>query len=262
MKKYIFFFLLAVPLFTDYAHGLDLKGPQPLPPYGVFSTFSADSLKQGKAGMALGFEKSERPGFYRYTGQFGYGILDSLELDVSIPYYDGGNDYPINGFEDTSLALRYRFFDEGKYGPSVAVVATGSLPTGKDEISTEGSIGGGLAVSKKVGPFYGHANLFYSKPFTERFKDDLTFAAGIDFSASHSFRILGELYGKKSYSGRLDRLEARFGYRLFTSDDILTTIGVGFDLKNRSPVYRILLSLTYLFNVEKQKIKKVYDVVD
>ncbi|GAB4412074.1 MAG: hypothetical protein OHK0032_08090 [Thermodesulfovibrionales bacterium] len=258
MKRYLFFLFLTNLVFIRYAHGFDFKGIQPLAPYGVFSTFSAESLKKGDAGIALGFEKSRQPDFYRFTNQFAYGITDKVELDITIPYVTNWQN-SVDGFEDISVGLKHRFFDEGKYGPSIAYLLSASLSSGKDEFSTEGSFGGGIIVSKRVGPVRGHVNIFYFMPGTARLKDDITFAAGLDFSAAHNFKILGELYGKKSYSGKLDRLEARFGYRIITTENLLTTIGAGFDLKKRSPEYRIMLSLTYLLPSERKKIKRVYE---
>jgi hypothetical protein len=258
MKKYLFSLFLAFFALTGYAHGFDFKGLQPLAPYGVFSTFSAESLSKGKAGVAVGFEKSESPDFYRITNQFGYGLTNNMELDITIPYvisWEGSTD----GLEDMSIGIKHRFFEEGKYGPSIAYLITASLNTGKSDFSTEGSIGGGIIVSKRVGPVKGHLNLFYVSPGSGKFKDEITFAAGLDFSASHTFTILSELYMKKSYSGGVERLETRFGYRLRTSENLFTTLGVGLDFKNRSPEYRLLLSLTYLFPSEEKKIKRIYE---
>jgi hypothetical protein len=258
MKKYLGFLLLASIAFSGHADAFDLKGLQPLAPYGIFSTFSAESLKEGKSGVAIGFERSREPDFYRLTAQFGHGFSDSLELDITIPYITGWQDNT-DGFEDIAIGLKHRFFEEGKYGPSVAYLVTASLRSGSEDFSTRGSIGGGLIVSKRVGPVKGHLNLFYSRPGSSKFKDDVTFAAGLDFSASHNFTLLSELYMKKSYSGRVDRLEARFGYRILTAENLHTTVGVGYDFKNRSPEYRLLLSLTYLFPSDEKKIKKIIE---
>ncbi|HXX57536.1 MAG TPA: hypothetical protein VEI96_06010, partial [Thermodesulfovibrionales bacterium] len=87
--------------------------------------------------------------------------------------------------------------------------------------------------------------------------DDITFATGFDFAAARSVKILGELYAKKSYSGSLDRLELRFGTRILTTENIFTTLGAGYDLKNRSPEYRILFSVSYLFPLKKKEIEKI-----
>jgi len=261
MKKhplFLFLFLfLALAARAGYASSLDLKGLQPLAPYGVFSTFSAESLKQGRFGIALGFERSGKPDFYRFTNQFAYGITDTIELDVTLPY-TLRNDFA-DGFEDLSLGIKHRFIDEGKYGPSIAYIVSASLNSGKAEFSTGGSIGGGIIVTKRVGPVTGHVNLLYFRPGSNKFNDDITLAAGLDFSAANNFKVLAELYMKKSYSGKVDRLEPRFGYRILTMENLFTTIGAGFDLKNRKPEYRLLLSFTYLFPSERKKIKKIYE---
>jgi len=258
MKRYLLLSFLALFVFTASAHALDLEGVQPLAPYSVFSTFSAESLPKGKFDISLGFEKCRHPDFYRYTAQLGYGITDSTEIGITIPLHN--EPHNTASFEDIGIALKHRFVDEGKYGPSVAFILTGTVPIGSDEFSTDGSIGAGLAATKKVGPFLGHLNVFYSKALTSRFSDEVIFAGGIDFSASHAFKILGELYGEKSYSGNLDRLEARAGVRLITLENLFTTLGIGYDLKNRTPEYRFMLSLSYLFPSEKKKIKDIYEM--
>lgn len=254
MKKYLFFLAFSNLIFTVCAYGFDFQGIQPLAPYGVFSTFSAESLKKGKSALALGVGKSWEPMYYRFTSQYGYGLTDAIELDVTVPY-DLKVQNSVDGFEDISIAFKHRFFDEGKYGPSIAYIVFGSLPTGRDELSTEGSVGAGIIVSKKVGPVYGHANLFYTRPGSSRFNDEITFAAGIDFSAAYNFKILGELYGKKTVSGDVDMLEVRFGYRIMTAERVFTTIGAGYDVKN--PQYRLFLSLTYQFPGEKKQIQRI-----
>jgi hypothetical protein len=258
VKRYLFLFSLANLLLIQCAYGFDVEGIRPLAPFGVFSTFSAESLGQGRAGIALGFEKSKHPDYYRFTNQFAYGITDRIELDITIPYVFNWQQ-TTDGFEDIAFGVKHRFFDEGKYGPSIAYILSASVHSGREEFSTEGSIGGGLIVSKRVGPVTGHANILYFKPGSGKFNDDIIFSTGLDFSASHNFKILGELYGTKSYAGKVDRLELRFGYRILTTEHLFTTIGAGFDVKNRSPEYRLMLSLTYLLPGEEKNIKKIFE---
>lgn len=258
MKKSFYLFFLVNIVLIGYAYGFDMKGIQPIMPYGVFSTFSAESLKKNDMGFGLGLERSRQPDFYRLTAQLAYGINNNMEVGLTLPYITKWHD-SIDGVEDISVGFKHRFFDEDRYGPSIAYLLSVSMPSGREEFSTEGSMGGGIIISKRVGPVNGHANIFYSRPFTERFNDDITFSAGLDFSAANNFKILGELYGKKSYSGKLDRLELRLGYRIHTTDSLFTTIGAGFDLKNRSPEYRLILSLTYILSSEEKKIRKIYE---
>lgn len=260
MKKYIFLlFFFSCFLSIRYAYGFDIKGLQPVAPYGVFSTFSADSLKKGSHAFGAGIEKSVEPDFFRYLFQYAHGINDRIEFIATIPYVDGWNNLK-SGFEDIALGVKHRFVDEIKYTPSVAYMVNASIPSGKEVFSTDGRAGAGLIVSKRVGPVSGHANIFYEKAGSSKLGDEVSFAAGFDFSAAHDFKVLGEIYGRKShYSGSLDVLEGRFGYRFMTTGYLYTSIGVGVDLKKRSPEYRITLSITGILPVEKKTIKKVYE---
>lgn len=253
-----FLFCFLIFPFLEKSYAIDLKGLQPLPPYSIFSTFTAEGLKKGKAGLAFGIEVSRQPDYYRITNNFGYGITDDLELDITIPFVSGWDD-EVDGFEDLSTGLKYRILNEGRYGPSIAVLVATSLNTGKEQFSTNGSVSGGLIVSKRIGPFSGHINALYSRPLSSRFDDEITLATGIEFAASHNFKLLSELYSKKSYSGRFDHVELRLGYRIMTLENLFTTIGMGFDLKNRSPEYRLLLSISYIFPRDKKTIKQIYE---
>jgi len=260
MKKYIPLLLFfSCFLFIRDAYGFDIKGLQPVAPYGVFSTFSADSLKKGNYAFGAGVEKSAEPDFFRYLFQYAHGINDRIEFIATVPYVDRWNNVK-SGFEDIALGVKHRFIDETKYTPSAAYMVNASIPSGKEMFSTDGRAGAGLIVSKRVGPVSGHANIFYEKAGSSKLEDEVSFAAGFDFSAAHDFKVLAEIYGRKShYSGSLDDLEGRFGYRFMTTDYLYTTVGVGVDLKNRSPEYRLMLSITAILPVEKKTIKKVYE---
>jgi len=262
MKKILLFLFLANFVFIRHAYSLeknyDVLSVQPVAPYGIFSTFSAESLKKGKAAIALGAGMAVDSDYYRFTGQIGYGITDRLELDVTVPYVLAWQE-SIDGFQDIPLSLKYRFLDEGKYLPSLALLVGGSLHTGRSEFSTAGSIGGGIIISKRIGPMTGHANLLYFRPGSGPLTEEITFAAGLDFAAANNFKILTELYGQKSYSGSWNRLELRLGYRFLTAENLYTTVGAGTDFKNRNPEYRLFLSFSYLFPHERKEIKKIYE---
>ena len=68
------------------------------------------------------------------------------------------------------------------------------------------------------------------------------------------------IFVKKSlYSGKYDRVEPRFGYRIKTTDYIYTTLGIGRDLKKGSPAYRIMLSVSFTSPHEKKEVKKIFE---
>jgi hypothetical protein len=258
MKK-CFIFLMIFLLFSfRNSYSLDVKGLQPLDPYGVFTTFSAESLPKGKVAVSAGAEVSIDPDYYRALLKTAFGLTDTVELIMTIPY-DFGSDIK-DGFEDVAIGFKHRFFEEGKYGPSLAYILNASVPTGAGLLTTDGRYGIGLVLSKKVGPVNGHLNLFYEEPGRRSLDEELSFLAGLDFAAAHNFKFLGELYCRKSHeSDKIDLAEVRMGYRIRTADMLYTTFGVGFDLKNRNPESRVMFSVTLLSPKDKKKIRKIYE---
>ena len=258
MRKYFLFLMLILLFLCVDSYAFETTGLQPIGPYGVFSTFSAESLPKGKAAFSTGAEILIDPDIYRFVLKTAYGITDNFELNMTVPYTLGADS--VDGFEDIALGFKHRFFDEGKYGPSLAYVLNASIPSGRDELSTDGRFGIGLIISKRVGPVNGHLNLFYEKPGKGSLDDEVSFLAGLDFAAAHNFNILAELFCKTSHdSGKIDSVEGRIGYRIKTTDFIYTTFGAGFDLKKRSPETRIMFSVTFLSPAKKEKIKKIYE---
>lgn len=258
MKKPLFLCLFLLLLLPHQSYAFDILGLQPVAPYGIFSTFSAESLPKNKAAFETAFEKSKDPTFYRVALLGAYGISDSLEFDITIPYVYHFSD-SVDGMEDIAFGFKHRFYNEGKYGPSLAYIINASINNGRDNFSTNGSFGAGLIVSKRVGPFKGHFNVFYERPGSGKLFDELSFRGGVELSASHNIAILSEVLVQRDYfDNEYKHVEARFGYRLRTTDNIYTTIGAGLDLKARSPEYRILFSVSFTPTPER-KIKKIYE---
>lgn len=255
----VVFLLTPLFIFLKSASAFDVKGLQPLSPYGVFSTFSAESLKGNKVGLGIGFEKSEEPNFYRTVFQLAYGLHDKFEFNVTLPYVAEWRNR-LDGLEDLSLGVKHRLIDEEKFTPAVAYILTVSPPSGKDEFSTDGNVGGGLVLTKKVGPFKGHINTFYTSPGRQGLKNEYSVNIGAELAVTHNSKILAELAGKKNYfKNKIDLLEWRLGYRIATTDYIYTTIGAGFDIKNRTPDYRLLFSVSFILPREKKTIQRMYE---
>jgi len=258
MKRRFLFPIFILLIMSGNSYGFEVKGLQPVDPYGVFSTFSAESPSKGKAAFSTGAEVSIDPDFYRLIFKTAYGLTDNIELSMAIPYVVGAE--APDGFEDAAFGFKHRFFEEGKYGPSLAYIVTASMPSGGEHLTTKGRYGVGLIVSKRVGPVNGHANLFYLKAGKNSLEKEVSFLAGLDFAAAHNFKLLAELYCRKShFSDKVDSIEGRIGYRIKTTDFIYTTFGAGFDLKNRSPESRIIFTVTFLSPGEKKRIQKIYE---
>ena len=259
--RFLFFvsFLTPCLLLSTFAFAFDVKGIQPLSPYGIFSTFSAESLKQNKVGFGLTFEKSKEPDFYRTLFQLAYGLHDKFEINITLPYVADWEEN-MDGFEDASFAVKHRIVDDGIYSPSVAYMLNVSTVSGKEVFSTNGAWGGGLLLTKKVGPFKGHLNMLYSKPGNTSLKDEHSLNLGAELAVTHNSKLIAEMAGKKNYyKNKIELLEWRLGYRIATTDTIFTTIGAGFNIKNRTPDYRLLFSLSFILPKDKKNIQRIYE---
>jgi hypothetical protein len=262
MRRYVFFLLLScffiVPVFIvpETSYGFDLKGYQPVQPEGVFSTFSAETHAEGTAALGLDLEQSVDPSFNRFTSTFTYAFTDNIEFGLTAPYrFSTSNEY---GFEDISLGFKHRVLDEDNYFLAASYLLSASIPSGKDSITTDGRMGGGLILSKKLGPFRTHLNLLYFRPDKETLQDEYDAAVGADLSVSHGIDILAELVFKKSHFTReLDLVEGRIGYRYKPTDYFYTTFGVGTDMYHGNPNFRIFITATFLYPGNKTKIKHI-----
>lgn len=241
------------------AFAFDVEGLRPLPPYGVFSTFSAESLKQNTVGVCLGFEESVRPNFYRTTAQLAYGLHDRFEIDVTLPY-DFGWENHISGLEDANFGIKHRVLDEGTYYPAMAYILDVSTPSGNEAFSTDGQHGAGLVFTKKIGPFKGDLNLLYDKPGGQDLKEQYNVNLGAELAVTHDSKILAELVGRKEYfNNKIDLLEWRLGYRIATLENLFTTVGMGFNMRNNAPEYQLLFSVSVILPHDKKKLEKIYE---
>jgi len=241
------------------ASAFDVKGLQPLAPYGVFSTFSAESLEHNHVGFSAEFEKVVKPDFYRSTMQVAYGLHDRFEIDMTFPYVFNFENH-IDGAEDVNFGIKHRLLDEGTFNPAVAYMLTVALPTGRYELSTNGEHGAGLLVTKKIGPFLGHVNILYEKPGESDLHGQYNLNLGTELAITHDSKILAELLGRKDYfKTKVDIVEWRLGYRVATLENLYTTIGAGFNLESRSPDFRFLFSVSIILPKEKKKLERIYE---
>ena len=260
MKKCLYCFLLGLTfLFSGSVEAFDVKGLQPVSPYGIFSTFSAESLKQNQVGINIELERSVGPDFYRTTLKGAYGVHDRFEIIFSGPYVFSRRDGD-TGLEDVSFGAKHRLLDESEYLPAFAYLLTVSAPSENDQLSTKGRVGGGLLFTKKLGPFKGHMNLLYIVPGNEDLHNEYDMNFGAEIAVTHNTKLLAELIGRKDFDKeKLNLVEWRLGYRVASTDNFFTTIGAGWNIKNRTPDLRLLFSVGVILPFNKPKIQKVYE---
>lgn len=248
----------AILLYPASGLSFDLSGIQPTASNGIFSVFAAETVPAKIYSLELSAEQSIEPDYYRLTLKGAYGLTDDFEFLFSLPYVLS-REHAGDGFEDFSFALRYRVIREKIYGPSFSLLANAALPSGNAPYTTNGRLGGGIIVSKRIGPFSGHLNVLFSKPGKGSLHNELLFGGGIIFNATHNSWILGEVTARRGpFTTAFDQVEYRIGYRLMTTESIYTTIGAGIDLKNRTPEYRFMVSVNFT-KPQKKKIKKIYE---
>ncbi len=258
MKKILFiigvFSLIIVARPSSAFDNIGLLPPQP---FGVFSTFNAETVGDNHYGIILSAERSIDTSFYRFTLSTEYGITDSSDVIVTIPFITGLQD--TEGLDDISFGFKKRVVSGLKYGPNVSYVLAFSAP-GKDAFSSEGHAGVGVLLSKRLGPFQGNLNMFYYKPTTASQEDLFETRIGFDLAAGHNFNILSEFLIRKGHdSESVGLIEGRFGYRVRLSSNSFSVVGLGYDFKNRDPEWRFFFSISMKFPVEKKEIKKIYE---
>ncbi len=246
MKRGFLMLIVLVLLPTGAMAAPTLEGYTSPSPYRVVSTLSADTPGKGEYAVDFSIEQSSSPDFYRYQTRVATGIWDNLEFGVNIPYRHGDH----SSFEDVTFGAKHRLLDERSSIFSGAYLVSMTMPMKEDVNSTQGSVGTGVILSKRVGPVMGHFNLFYSEQFDEQLDDQWRSGIGVEFSASRGLKVLAEVYGLKPRGSNGDGYlsEARFAYRFEDEEVLYSTVGVGIGLSEESSNYRFFASVSMIFN--------------
>lgn len=262
--KRLLILLLITFVFSSSAFAFDRKGFSPTTPFAVFSTFSADSPSRNQVAIDLNFDFTREPAIKRLNLNLSYGLTDRFEIITNLPYnISYKNSFHDNGAEDLNFGFKHRFIDETTFLPAFAYMLYLSGDIGHDDFSTGGGLGAGFILTKKIGPVKAHGNIIYFNPEKEGLKETWNINLGSELNISYNSKILFEIIGRKAINkNKIDLLEWRLGYRIRVTDFSYTTVGIGFDIKNRTPDVRLLFGVTVLFPHEKKKLKKIVDDIN
>ncbi|MCG6553324.1 MAG: hypothetical protein L7F77_13445 [Candidatus Magnetominusculus sp. LBB02] len=230
---------------------------QPTQPNGVFSTFSTSTNPAGVFAAQFELQHSVDPTSYQVNASFSCAIADSVEFSATMPYHlKTGN----SGFEDVAMGIKDRLIEEGEYSPSIAALVSGSAPSGRDVISTNGRVGGGLIMSKKVGPFKTSVNALIYAPFRRTQGTEVDFMLGAELPAANNLSILTEIETKKSNDiNKFDYWDWKIGYRFRPLDFLYTTLSAGYGFKTRFPDFHVFLSFTLITPPADKILKYIYE---
>lgn len=254
-------FAIFILVFTSQTYAFDRKSFSPTAPYSIFSTFSTDSPKQNHLAIDVALEFTNDPDIKRTNINISYGLIDNFEIIANLPYIFSYHDsFSYHGAEDINLGFKHRIIDETAYLPAFAYLLYVSGDLGKEDFSTSGGFGSGFIISKKVGPVMVHGNIIYFNPNKRGLKETWNINLGSELRISYNSKILLELIGKKALEkNKIDLLEWRLGYRVKVTDFSYTTLGIGFDIKKRTPDIRFIFGISVVLPEEKKKLKKVVE---
>lgn len=183
------------------------------------------------------------PSYWSFRAGLSYGLFRTSELILNLPYaidYEGEN-----GFQDMTLALKQAILYEGRLHPSISLLGLYTVE-GKEEISKGGGYGGGILITKKVGPFLGNINFIYFNPRRDELKDEYQVRIGGNVSIAHDFRTIIDLLVKKSVSSdEIDHMVASFGYSVSLSHRVTGYGGFGYDLKGDISSWNIFIRFNF-----------------
>ncbi len=256
--------LIFILLLSSTAYSFDRKGFTPTAPYSVLSTFSAETPMQNQIAIGLDYDLTTDPDRSRLNLNISYGLTESAEILLNLPYnLYYRNSSKMNGAEDLNIGLKHRIIDETTFTPAIAYLLFASGDLGKDEFSTEGGVGAGFIVTKKIGPFKAHGNIIYFRPEKEVFRETWNINLGAELSVSYNSKLLFEIIGRKAIDrSKIDLVEWRIGYRIRITEFSYTTVGFGFDVKNRNPDMRFMFGISAILPPYKGIHKKIVDEVD
>jgi hypothetical protein len=202
--------------------------------------------------MELGghYERWQRDESYT-TAQlvFTCGLQKRLNGILEIPYLRLRQGESKNaGFGDLSIGMKYRFSEEGKLTPAIAVKALGTLPVGDESRDLgAGEVGYGLTAvtSKTWGKPKTHLNLGFGKDFSSYGlslwypQDRFTFIAELTGECSSWFEDLPGSCG------------LLFGTVYEVTGSVLVDLGINWRLRGEIPKHTFFLGCT--FTVGNQK---------
>jgi hypothetical protein len=117
-----------------------------VPAFGAHPLLSDDTFTQGKGKVQIEtsykYDRDDDNGVRTQTSQpqiqLTYGILDTLDAVVTVPYLfvrteQGGDTTSADGFGDISAALKWRFYGEKEKGLQFAIKPSLTFPTGDEQ---------------------------------------------------------------------------------------------------------------------------------
>jgi len=189
------------------------------------------------------------------AGTLSYGVIDSLDIILGQPYLwsdvreDGVITSHARGFSDTTLDVKWRFFEKDGY--SLAVKPGISIPTGNDNKGLGAGKVGYHAygiVSKEYGPFSFHLNLGYirNENTADALRDIWHASAAATYEAVKNLKIVGDIGIERNpdKGSNIDPAYLLGGVIYSVAENFDIDIGVKYGLTNPETDCSVLAGIT------------------
>lgn len=187
-----------------------------------------------------------------------YGLTESIDLVAGIPYAwrkvkeDGITVFDKNRFSDTSLEMKWRFFEKNGFGLALKPGIT--LPTGKyeDEFgSGRVTYGVTFIASKELDPFAFHVNVGYTR--NENKLDERRDLWGASVAATYQvikgLNVVGNVGLERNTDPERGTMPAfgLVGFNYAVTDYMVIDAGYKFGLNKQEVDHAVIVGLTFNF---------------
>lgn len=226
-------------------------------------TDDAGTTGTGKAQLELngeyGHEKEDGVTTKTTEGaaSFSYGLSESMDFVIGIPYQhvrttDDTATMTDNGFSDTSLEVKWRFYEHENL--SLAIKPGLTLPTGEDEKGLgTGKVSYSLfsIMSKEIDPWGFHLNLGYirNENTLDEEKDIWHASIASTFTVTEDLTAVANL-GVESNTDKIDSTAPAFflaGVIYALSEEFDIDCGIKYGISDPETDYTVLAGITWKF---------------
>lgn len=209
-------------------------------------------LDKGTGYLAFGYvyvKDSDSTNNYAIPVNAGYGLTDSLDITLELPYIkiDPDNERSEKGMGDLAIRPELVILKESDSVPQMSMALIIKFDTGSNEIGSDTTdYGLFLNASKEFGKTKLHGNVGYS--FLEDSDDSIFLGGAFEYDISDSLTLIGEIWSEMpTDSSDDDVTEILGGVAYDISDTINLDFGVGTGLHSENIDLRYTMGVTYNF---------------
>ena len=209
-------------------------------------------MDKGTGYLAAGYayaKNSDSTKQYEIPVNAGYGLTDSLEITLLLPYtkISPDDERSEKGMGDLAIRPELVVLKESDSMPQMSVALTIKFDSGSNAIgSGTTDYGLFLNVSKEFGKTKLHGNVGYS--FLEDSDDSTFLGVSFEHSISDSWTLIGEIWSEIPKDSSDDDVAEILGGAIYdVSDTIALDFGIGTGLHSEDIDIRYTMGVTYYF---------------